>query len=117
MKSALRGIWRQVCPRCRKGAIFRASLWRGYLAMHQECPVCGLKYERESGYFMGAMYISYLLSIPPAFVIMLLVWHWTNWPFDVVFMSAFFFYFPLVPLVTRRARVIWIYLDRHFDPE
>ena len=47
--SALRGIVRQVCPRCREGAIFRASLWRGYLSMHETCPGCGLKVEREPG--------------------------------------------------------------------
>ena len=117
MTAALRGIWRQVCPRCRQGAIFRASLWRGYLAMHPRCPVCGLKYEREPGYFIGAMYVSYLLSIPPAFGIMLLLWRWTHWSFNTVIVGGFICYLPLVPLVTRWARVIWIYIDQHFDPE
>lgn len=116
MTGAFRGIVRQLCPRCRQGAIFRASLWRGYLKMHERCPVCGLKYDREPGYFMGAMYISYLVSILPTLAIVLLLWRWTGWPFDTVMLGAFVCYLPLVPAVTRWARVIWIYVDQHFDP-
>ena len=117
MTGALRGIVRQVCPRCRQGAIFRAPLWRGYLAMHEKCPVCGLKYEREPGYFLGAMYFSYMLSLLPGLAIVLLLWRWTGWPFNTVMLGAFFCYLPLVPAVTRWSRVIWMYVDRHFDPD
>ena len=31
--------------------------------MHEECPVCGLKFELEPGFFYGAMYISYAFSV------------------------------------------------------
>ncbi len=113
---ALRAIWREVCPRCRSGPIYRTSLWRGFLNMHERCPHCGMKFEREQGYFVGAMYISYLLSIPPGLVIVLLLWRISGWPFDTVMVGAFFVYLPLVPFVTRFARVVWMYLDRHFDP-
>src|SRR4051812_24822754 len=63
--STVEAIWEQRCPRCRDGRIFRASLWRGFLAMHDVCPVCGLKFDREPGYFLGAMYFSYLISLLP----------------------------------------------------
>ena len=115
--NTLLAIVRELCPRCRRGSIFRASLWRGYLAMHERCPVCGLKYEREPGYFIGAMYFSYALSIPPVLVIVLLLWHWTNWRFDLVVLGAFVAYLPFSLAVTRWARVLWIYFDRHFDPD
>jgi len=115
--SALRGIVRQLCPRCREGAIFRTSLWRGYLSMHETCPVCGLKFEREPGYFLGAMYFSYLLSILPCLAISLTLWRLSGWPFNTVMLGAFFCYLPLVPLVTRYSRVVWMYVDRHFDPD
>ena len=61
--SAARGIFGQLCPRCRTGDIFRSSIFRGFPKMHECCPVCGLKFEREEGYFLGAMYISYGLAI------------------------------------------------------
>jgi uncharacterized protein (DUF983 family) len=110
-------IAHETCPRCRKGPIFRASLLRGYLVMHEQCLVCGLKFEREPGYFLGAMYFSYMLSIPPVLVLLLLFRRFTSWRFDVVVVAAFVAYLPFVPVVTRFARVVWMYLDRHFDPD
>jgi len=84
--------------------------------MYPECPVCGLKFDREPGYFLGAMYFSYVISIPPGLAIVLLIWRWTGWPFDTVMLCAFAAYLPLVPVVTRWSRVLWIYVDRRFDP-
>jgi uncharacterized protein (DUF983 family) len=115
-------IRRQACPRCREGQIFDgplryATLWRGFLKMHDRCPVCGLKFEREPGYFLGALYFSYALSLPPGLLLIMLIWRWTLWPFDLVMLGAFVAYLPLVPIVTRWARVLWIHLDQHFDPE
>jgi len=85
--------------------------------MHETCPVCGLKYEREPGYFLGAMYFSYLLSIPPVLALVLLFWRYTNWRFDWDVVAAFVAYLPLVPAVTRYARVVFLYVDQHFDPQ
>jgi uncharacterized protein (DUF983 family) len=113
----IRAILHQRCPRCRQGAIFRAPLWRGPLTIWERCPVCGLKYEREPGYFLGAMYFSYILSIPPGLALVLLIWRITGWQFDVVMGCAFVAYLPLVPAVSRWARVLWLYLDRKFDPD
>ena len=39
------------CPRCRRAPIFR-TFWTS----HTVCPQCGLRFEREAGYFTGAMY-------------------------------------------------------------
>ena len=50
-------LLQQRCPRCREGRMFR-----GLVTMNDPCPVCGLVFEREPGYFLGAMYISYPLA-------------------------------------------------------
>ncbi|HEY1343307.1 MAG TPA: DUF983 domain-containing protein [Bryobacteraceae bacterium] len=117
MTLPIRDILREVCPRCRRGPIFRGPIWRGYLAIHEKCPVCGLKYSREPGYFLGAMYFSYLISILPVLGIVMVIWRWTNWPFDMVMLGGFAAYLPLAPFVTRLSRVIWMYMDRYFDPD
>ena len=105
------------CPRCREGRIFRVPVWRGYLAMHERCPACGLKFEREPGYFLGALYISYAVSIPPVLALMLLFWRVLDWPFNLAVLGAFVAYLPAVPVVTRAARVVWMHVDWHFDPD
>ena len=53
------------CPRCRQGDMFPYSLYNltRFTVMHKYCPVCGLQYEREPGFFFGAMYISYAFSV------------------------------------------------------
>ena len=114
--SAMAGIRQQLCPRCRQGRIFRGAVYRAPLATLDNCPVCGLRFEREQGYFLGAMYVSYGLSIPPVMLLILLIWKLTGWPFDVAIGAAFVAYLPFVPLVARFARVVWMYLDQNFDP-
>jgi len=51
------------CPRCRRGDLFANSMY-GFRTqvMHKECSYCGLRYEREPGYFYVAMFVSYALT-------------------------------------------------------
>ncbi len=61
--STLGSILRQRCPRCRMGRIFRYSIFRGFPKMCERCSICDLRFEREPGYFLGSMYISYFLGV------------------------------------------------------
>ena len=114
--SAMRGILRQVCPRCRQGPMFRPFSIRRPIDMYAVCPVCDLKFDREPGYFLGAMYVSYLLSIPPVLALVFLLWRLAGWSFGASVFGAFVAYLPFVPLIVRLSRVIWIYIDRSVDP-
>ena len=42
------------CPVCGEGQLFK-----GLFSMHPTCPHCGIKYEREPGFFLGSIYINY----------------------------------------------------------
>jgi len=86
--------------------------------MHEKGPARGLKFARAPGYFPGAPYFGYPLSIPPGLAILLLPWRRTCRRFDAVMPGALFRYLPPVPVATRWARVIWICGDRYFgwDP-
>ena len=85
--------------------------------MHERCSVCDLRYEREPGYFLGAMYISYALALPVVAFIAGLVWAVTGWWITKATVWAVFLFLPLVPAITFLARVLWIYLDQTFDPD
>jgi len=85
--------------------------------MHERCSVCGLKYEREPGYFLGAMYFSYALMIPPTLVAFLVIHRLSRLSYDWAFLCTAGVCLPLVPFVARLARVLWIYLDWKFDPD
>jgi uncharacterized protein (DUF983 family) len=102
----------QRCPRCREGKLFK-----GFAAMNDPCPVCGLVLEREPGYFFGAMYFSYAIAV----LILVPLYFLADWLFPhmdylLVPLVAFIPYLPLIPLVFRYSRVLWIYFDRGVRP-
>jgi uncharacterized protein (DUF983 family) len=109
----LRAIWNKQCPRCFQGAIYESGM-----KMHLRCPVCGLLLERERGYFMGAMYISYALASVilslGACIIYLLA---PNLDLGLIVLLAGIGFVPFVPAVTRFSRVIWIHFDRWAWPD
>jgi uncharacterized protein (DUF983 family) len=45
------------CPRCG-----RTPLYSGIFAMRERCDACGFRYEREQGYFVGAIYVNYAVT-------------------------------------------------------
>jgi uncharacterized protein (DUF983 family) len=110
-------ILHQRCPRCRTGSIFRYSIFRGFPRMHDRCPACDLKFEREEGYFLGAMYISYAFAIGIIVVFAVLLWAITSWSFTKDSIWAIVLFLPLAPAITLLARVLWIYFDQAIDPE
>ena len=112
----LQACWdllRRRCPRCREGAIFE----RGYL-MHKSCPTCGLLYEPEPGYFVGALYVSYgMACIVLGLTMLALHLLLPTWDLGAVALLAIALFLPLASLVTRYARVVWMYFDRWAWPQ
>jgi uncharacterized protein (DUF983 family) len=110
-------ILHQRCPRCRSGKIFHHSVFLGFPKMFQRCSVCNLRFEREEGYFLGAMYISYGLGLLVITLIAALLWAVTGWWITKDTIWAVVLFLPLAPSITLFARVLWIYLDQTVDPD
>ncbi len=117
-KSAmLNDIVHQRCPRCRLGKIFVRSIFLGFPKMHERCPACNLRFEREPGYFLGAMYISYGLALVIITALAALLWMITGWWITKDTIWAVVLFLPLAPAITYLSRVLWIYLDQSIDPD
>ncbi|MBI1325346.1 DUF983 domain-containing protein [bacterium] len=102
------------CPECRRGKVF-ANL---FLKMNPTCPVCGLKFEREPGYFLGAMYFSYAMAIPPLTAMTLLQkWRSPERSMASCIVVSALVFIPLVVPIVRFSRVLWLHFDRFFDPQ
>jgi uncharacterized protein (DUF983 family) len=103
-------VLRQRCPRCLRGKVFS-----GLFRMRPACPECGLRFEREPGYFLGAMYYSYAIAIaagaPPAAAAFLL-----GWSTGAVTAAATVAVALASPLAFRLSRVLWLHMDQAFDP-
>jgi len=102
------------CPVCHEGKVF-GNL---FLRMHADCPVCGLRFEREPGYFLGAMYFSYAMAIPPLTIMTLLFKYFVPaWPMHYCILAATSLFLPMVVPIVRYSRVMWLHFDRFFDPQ
>jgi uncharacterized protein (DUF983 family) len=112
--SRFAAILKQQCPSCFSGRVFRR-----WLAMNEVCPLCGVRFEREPGYFLGAMYISYMLAIPIIGGLTLLLWYTVlaSWELVWAALAAWGVFLLLVPAVFRYSRIIWMHFDRYFHPE
>ena len=89
----------------------------GFPKMHDRCPACGLHFNREPGYFLGAMYVSYGLGLAFIFVLGAALWALTGWRLDKIAIWAVLLFLPFAPMLTFFSRVLWIYLDQKIDPE
>jgi uncharacterized protein (DUF983 family) len=103
----------QRCPRCHVGRMFR-----GIITMNAPCPTCGLVFEREEGYFLGSMYISYGIAAAILGLSYLAATYiFPNWNGILLAALAIVPYLPLTPLVFRYSRVLWVYFDRYDIPD
>jgi uncharacterized protein (DUF983 family) len=109
---ALWALLRLRCPRCHQGKLFR-----GQFAMNDPCPVCGLIIQREEGYFLGAMYASYVLGavfIGTGYFVG--TWLLAGEHEGILLLALLLLYLPLVPLIFRYSRTLWIYFERWVCP-
>ena len=105
-----RGLTRR-CARCGSGHLFRH-----WFSMVPDCPRCGLHFEREAGYWTGALAINVFL-VGTAFVILFAIAVVLTVPdVPVVPLLAFFVPFMLLaPLVTYPfSKTLWIAIDRAY---
>jgi uncharacterized protein (DUF983 family) len=106
----LAAIWHRRCPHCLRGPVFD-----GLISMRETCPVCGITYEREHGFFMTSIFFGYVLgflALLPAIIILLalgatLVWY-------IIVPSLLLV--ALAPLLLRYSRVLWMHADELMDP-
>ena len=94
------------CPRCG-----RSPLFASWARMHATCSACGMRFEREQGYFVGAIYVNYALTIAVSLGGVLVLDALFTLPLGVQLVigvtSAL-----LIPLVGfRHARSLWLALD------
>jgi len=105
-----RGI-RLACPVCGEGRLFR-----GWFKMYERCPVCGFYYEREEGYFTGAMAINLVISelLLAALAIPLALQPWMSLMLLVVIGATLAILFPI--LFYRHSKGLWMSIDHILHP-
>ena len=61
------------CPRCGEGKVFTR-----FFTMPDACASCGMDFKREHGYYIGAMYINYGVTVVLALLGSFALEYWTQ---------------------------------------
>jgi len=106
----VRGL-RLKCPDCGQ-----ASLYASLFKMKHHCSHCGLVFEREEGYFIGALYINVMAT--ESLLLFLFILYYMirpvteDWLYIILFGLAL-----LLPLIFfRHSRSLWLSIDHIIEP-
>lgn len=119
MHPILYSVTKNKCPRCHQGDVFeyKQPFRKGFDKMHTNCSHCNLKYEKEPGFFYGAMYVSYALMV----ALFVTFWVLNTWFFHLgstgFIALVIFAIFFMATIVYRTARLIWLNFFVRFDKE
>ena len=85
--------------------------------MHERCARCGLVFEREQGYFVGAIYVNYAATVVIAITGFLILDAYTDLSLttQIIVWAIWGVAFPL--FFFRYSRSLWLSLEYLFNPE
>lgn len=111
IRTLLQRSLRLRCPRCGDGRLFD-----GWFSMHEHCSTCSLVFEREQGYFVGAIYVNYaftvVLSLAGYFA--LDIYADLSLTVQLSLWCAFCVAFPIY--FYRYSKSLWLMIDAVFNP-
>ena len=79
--------------------------------MNETCPHCGVRLEPEPGFYQGAMYVGYGITVAMILIVSLVLYHVVNpsspytYTFTVIGIMVL-----LIPANYRYSRIIYLYL-------
>lgn len=101
------------CPNCKKGNIFSNLgnlLFFRAPKMNITCNTCNFKFEKEPGFFFGAMFVSYALVVAEMVASVVLLRFLLGISFIYVIAAVLILVLLLSTFNFRISRSIWIYM-------
>lgn len=114
----LYSILKLKCPHCQEGDLF---LYRNpynlktFDKMPVKCPVCGEDFQRESGFYWGAMMVSHATTTLIAVIVHAIVYYFSGWDIAPNIISIVTVILLMFPIVFRSSRAIWINIFVGYD--
>lgn len=100
------------CPNCGLGPLY-VSLFR----MNKICDYCDLVFEREQGYFIGAIYIN-VIATETTLLLTLLIYGLITGTIKQQILTILFVLAIVLPLLFfRHSRSLWLSIDHILNPE
>lgn len=119
MSNVIAHILNNDCPHCHEGKVFNEKsifFTIGFPKMNQLCSHCQFKFEKEPGYFFGAMYVNYGLTVAHSIATYVIAHFFFTETFDLRII-------PIIGVVIitmasfniRLSRLLWIYMFKNYS--
>jgi uncharacterized protein (DUF983 family) len=120
MFKKLYSITHNRCPKCHEGRFFETDNpynLKKFDRMNPTCTACGESFIPEPGYYYGAMYASYAISVALTLPTLVIFIAWLK--FDIYYVLGVLIptLLALTPLSFRLARLLWINIFVNYDAE
>ena len=104
------GIATLKCPRCHEGKLFKTKTisFKKPFDMHDKCPHCEQRYVLETGFYYGAMFVSYILTSFLMFGMFGIFKFVLDMGVEISFAIAGVVIFSLFVWIFRVSRAIWL---------
>ncbi len=119
------GFTHAKCPRCRVGKVFSGATYGlKTQKMNEFCDHCGLKFEREPGYFYVAMFVSYAFNVAEmitvsvaAYILGLQLEYENLWLFVSMLFLTTVVFAPFNYRYSRMVLLYWLSPGLHYEPD
>lgn len=117
-RSLFRSIMDMKCPKCREGDLFinNTLSFQKPFDMPKQCPNCKLNYMPEPGFYFGAMFISYGVSIVFSLSLCLSLVFYFEWSVNAAMALLIFISVLSYIWVFKISRSLWIHFIIKFVP-
>ncbi|OJJ18057.1 hypothetical protein BKI52_29850 [marine bacterium AO1-C] len=113
MMSKVTSMIKGKCPHCHQGDVFTHKQFyhpTKFSEMNEACDHCHTSFFPEPGFYTGAMYVSYALAIPIAFLVAMGLSYGFGVSDEVALGAMIMSIFLMTPINFRLSRLIWLYL-------
>ena len=118
MPNPINSVLKLKCPKCRQGDLFynkKIYQFKGFFDMPKKCPKCGQDFQIETGFYYGAMYVSYALTIALIVAVFIALIVFNIFSIELFLLLDFIALLIALPYLFKVSRSIWIALMVKFD--
>jgi uncharacterized protein (DUF983 family) len=119
MNTLVKDLFSNKCPNCRNGKVFKNGIINfgfGFPKMNKRCEKCTIKFEKEPGFFFGAMFVNYALGCAEALLTYFIAFPFFEKAFDLrIFPIIVFVILSLSIVNIKISRLIWIYIFKDYS--
>ena len=118
--SVLISVVKLKCPKCHEGDLFinkNIFKYKGFFDMPNNCTKCDQDFQIEPGFYYGAMYSSYAITIIINAAVFLTLASFLEYNLGLFLGIDLFILLITMPYVFKISRAIWLAIMIKYDPK